>query len=178
MQENYDIVAGEKDVSTVKMIDGWAGDLVSAYRLVKECSEIMKTELSLYIARAFIGGSNPNIDVKINTPTFNNPCNYKDLCSDGYAIILAKAVKDKKNIKDAMNYTFIDKVGTEFNALLSDTKASNNDVLEIRDKVIKIVTTYGADYLSKYENHAVNCPQTVKDVCIWAYTNWLHLLCK
>ncbi|SFO03938.1 Peptidoglycan-binding (PGRP) domain of peptidoglycan hydrolases-containing protein [Pseudobutyrivibrio sp. UC1225] len=158
--------------------NGWAGDLVSAYVLVKECSEIMKTEPSLYIARAFVGGSNPNVDLKLNTPKFDNRCNYKDLCSDGYAIILAKAVKSKKSIKDAMNYTFIDKVGTEFNALLSDTKATNNDVLEIRDKVTGIVTTYIADYLSKYENSSVNIPQTVKDVCIWAYANWLKLLCN
>ena len=158
--------------------NGWAGDLVSAYSAVKECSEKTKKEPSLFIARAFIGGSNPNYDLKVDAPIFDNPCNYTDLCTDGYAIILAKALKDKNSIIDAMNYTFINRLGTAFDALLKDIGAISNDILEIQKKVNEVVTKYCADYLSKFENGAEVSSQAIKDVCIWAYANWLHLLCK
>ena len=153
--------------------NGWAGDLVSAYELVQSYHYVNNDETLTKISRAYIGGVHPEKDLIHLPSSTKNSCNYSDLCSDGYAILLAKMIKEKNILADAFKSLFEDKAGTEFKALLNDIGVSDEIPL-IRNAVTKVVKNIVTNLLSILENNFKDSDEDVKESCINAFSYWLH----
>ena len=92
-----------------------------------------------------------------------NNCNYTDLCSDGYAILLASYLKKHNGKLDsAFRETFINNKGRQFAAILSDIGAKK-DVSEIKNKVTSVVNKVLVKWLTIFENEFTDSPEEVKE---------------
>lgn len=95
--------------------NGWAGDLVSAYGLVRDYYENNPGDHLQQIARAYVGGESPKKDLPHKPNSAKNPCNYTDLCSDGYAIVLSKNLKENDgNLGGSFEKLFTADRGSQF----------------------------------------------------------------
>lgn len=104
-----------------------------------------------------------------------NNCNYTDLCTDGYAILLASYLKKQNGKLDpAFRETFIDNKGGQFAAVLSDIGAKK-DVSEIKNKVTSVVNKVLVKWLTIFENEFTDSPEEVKEACIETFSKWLYL---
>ncbi len=155
--------------------NGWAGDLVSAYSLVRNFKNKYKDCNLNIIARAYIGGEYPEKDLPYEPINDKNRCNYTDLCSDGYAILLASYLKKHNGKLDsAFRETFINNKGRQFAAILSDIGAKK-DVSEIKNKVTSVVNKVLVKWLTIFENEFTDSPEEVKEACIETFSKWLYL---
>lgn len=155
--------------------NGWAGDLVSAYGLVRDYYKNNPGDNLQQIARAYVGGEFPKKDLPHAPNAKENPCNYTDLCSDGYAIVLSQNLKESDgNLGASFEKIFTTDRGTQFMGLLTDIDATK-DVMDIKDKVKDVVKDALADLLSRLENDNSDSPQEVKDACILSFAKWLYL---
>lgn len=127
------------------------------------------------IARAYIGGEYPKKDLPYEPLNKKNNCNYTDLCTDGYAILLASYLKKQNGKLDpAFRETFIDNKGRQFAAVLSDIGAKK-DVSEIKNKVTSVVNKVLVKWLTIFENEFTDSHEEVKEACIETFSKWLYL---
>lgn len=153
--------------------NGWAGDLVSAYSLVQKYHDSHSNELLPEIARAYIGGAHPEKDLTYAPDNSDNTCNFSDLCSDGYAILLAKEMAKHDSLADSFKTIFEAKAGKEFDAIRSDI-GTENEIPNIRARVSEIVGGLVTNLLSTLENNFKDSDKDVKDACINTFAYWLH----
>lgn len=153
--------------------NGWAGDLVSAYSLVQSYHDANSDESLEEIARAYVGGEHPEEDLRHSPSSTINNCNYSDLCSDGYAILLAKKIKEKKTLAESFKSVFENEAGMEFKALLDDIGA-NDEIPLIKNSVTKVVKGIVTNLLSMAENGFKDSDEDVKEACINAFAYWIH----
>lgn len=153
--------------------NGWAGDLVSVYSLVQTYHDSHSTEFLPEIARAYIGGEHPEKDLKHAPDNNDNTCNFTDLCSDGYAILLAKEMAKHDSLADSFKTIFEAKAGKEFDAIRSDI-GTENEIPNIQARVSEIVGGLVTNLLSTLENNFKDSDKDVKDACINTFACWLH----
>ena len=153
--------------------NGWAGDLVSAYSLVQSYHDTNSDESLEEIARAYVGGEHPEEDLRHSPSSTINNCNYSDLCSDGYAILLAKKIKEKKTLAESFKSVFENEAGMEFKALLDDIGA-NDEIPLIKNSVTKVVRGIVTNLLTMAENGFKDSDEDVKEACINTFAYWIH----
>lgn len=110
--------------------------------------------------------------IRYTPETKNNNCNYSDLCSDGYAILLAKEMGEKDSLASSFQSIFENQAGKEFAAILSIN--ADNEIPLIRSKVSKVVEGVVSNLLSNIENGFKDSNKDVKDACIDVFAYWLH----
>ncbi len=153
--------------------NGWAGDLVSAYSLVQSYHDANSDESLEEIARAYVGGEHPEEDLRHSPSSTINNCNYSDLCSDGYAILLAKKIKEKKTLAESFKSVFENEAGMEFKELLDDIGA-NDEIPLIKNSVTKVVKGIVTNLLYMEDNGFRGSDEDVKEACINAFAYWIH----
>lgn len=154
-----------------KSWNGWAGDLVSAYEKVENYSNKYNFN-PIPLSRLFIGGENPNQELGLEENP-DNPCSFTDLCSDGFAILLANTLKEKNGeLLEAFKQTFNGKTNP-FREILKDIDADRN-VEDIKVKTEKVVKNILANLLTILENDFKFTDDKIKEICIETFANYIY----